>query len=309
MKVNLQFPMSAPERWETWVGEHHLTELAVAAEENGFDIVSATDHPFPSQDWLTTGGHHAFDPFVALSFMAAATRRVRLMTFILVAAYRNPYLTAKATASLDILSGGRLVVGMGAGYQREEFDVLGASYNGRGPRFDEAMMVMRRAWQGTVVEHDGPDFPAHGHVMRPTPKQQGGPPIWVGGNSVASRRRVRDGAEGWLPFEQTEAMSVATGTPRLTTDELADAVITLRAQRAERGLPAGFDVCFTPALRGSSPARIERLLTQAPALSDAGVTHVSVELAARSMDDCLREVETMGAMLRSSPLPVTSPSS
>lgn len=177
MKLNYQFPTRAVKRWEDWIGNRDLAEIAVAAEECGFDLVSTTDHPFPSQDWLSNGGHHAFEPFVALSFMPAATTRVRLLTFVLVAGYRSPYLAAKSAASLDRLSGGRLVVGMGAGYQRAEFEVLDASFADRGPRFDAAIDAMRAAWSGEVVERDDTFFPAHGHAMLPRPAQRPGPPV------------------------------------------------------------------------------------------------------------------------------------
>lgn len=81
-----------------------------------------SEHPYPDREWLARGGHHAFDPFVSLSFAAAATTRIRVMTYILVSGYRSPYLTAKSAASLDLLSGGRFTLGTGAYYLKSEFD-------------------------------------------------------------------------------------------------------------------------------------------------------------------------------------------
>src|SRR5260370_1939548 len=158
-------------------------------------MISSTDHPFPDEKWLAGGGHHAFDPFVSLAFMAAHTRRIRLLTMLVVAGYRHPYITAKAAASLDNLSGGRLVLGVGAGYQQPEFAVLGAPFGDRGPRLDAAVAAIRVAWSGNVVDFDDPYFPAHGHVMLPRPAQPDGPPIWFGGNSARARgwRSCRNG--------------------------------------------------------------------------------------------------------------------
>lgn len=297
MKLNYQFPTRAVKHWERWIGDRDLADVAVAAEESGFDMVSTTDHPFPEQSWITGGGHHAFDPFVALSFMAAATRRVRLLTFILVASYRNPYLAAKATASLDLLSRGRLVVGMGAGYQRPEFDVLGARFADRGARFDAGITAMRAAWTGEVLDHDDPYFPAHGHVMLPRPATRPGPPIWIGGNSKAAMRRVAELADGWLPFEQPAEMAAVTTTPALAAGELGERIDQLRRMRAERGRPADFDVCFTPR-PGRDPERLADTLAAAlPAYERAGATYVSVESHAVSIDECLREIEILGRAL------------
>ncbi|MCW2530340.1 MAG: hypothetical protein JWM76_5200, partial [Pseudonocardiales bacterium] len=118
MEFSFQFPMRAMNHWEEWIEGHTLAELGQAAEAAGFDLVSSTDHPFPDERWLKGGGHHAFDPFVSLAFMAATTTRVRLLTMLVVSGYRHPYITAKAAASLDNLSGGRLVLGMGVGYSK-----------------------------------------------------------------------------------------------------------------------------------------------------------------------------------------------
>jgi probable F420-dependent oxidoreductase len=298
MKLNFQFPARAVKHWEKWVGDHHLADVAVAAEENGFDMVSSTDHPFPEQGWLEGGGHHAFDPFVSLAFMAAATSRIRVMTFILVSAYRHPYISAKATASLDLLSGGRLVVGMGAGYQKAEFDVLDAEFADRGPRFDAAMKAMQAAWSGEVLQYDDEYFPAHGHVMLPRPAQRPGPPIWVGGNSKAAVRRVAEFADGWCPFEQPEAMAKVTSTPVLGLPELHQKVAELKRMRVEHGRSEDVDVCYSPHMVREPERNVEILNDGFASYVEAGATWISVESNARSFDDCIREIELYGQALK-----------
>ena len=122
-----------------------IAAMASGAEAAGFDAVFVTDHPFPGDRWLATGGHHALDPFVALSFAAAATRDLRLHTNLLVLAYRNPFLSAKAVATLDSLSEGRVIVGIGAGYLEPEFEALGVDFAERNELTDEAIVALRAA--------------------------------------------------------------------------------------------------------------------------------------------------------------------
>jgi alkanesulfonate monooxygenase SsuD/methylene tetrahydromethanopterin reductase-like flavin-dependent oxidoreductase (luciferase family) len=105
-----------------------IDEVAVRAEESGFDGFALTDHPVPGARWLSSGGHQALDPFVALGFAAAATTSLRLLTHLAVAPYRNPFILAKAAATVDKLSGGRMILGLGAGYHKTEFFALAVDW-------------------------------------------------------------------------------------------------------------------------------------------------------------------------------------
>ena len=116
-----------------------LHEVAAAAERSGFDGFSLTEHPVPGARWLAAGGHQSLDPLVALAYVAAATKRLRLLTHLVVAPYRNPFLLAKAAATVDRLSVGRLILGLGAGYQKSEFYALGVDMQERNALFDEAL--------------------------------------------------------------------------------------------------------------------------------------------------------------------------
>ncbi|MCH8283798.1 MAG: LLM class flavin-dependent oxidoreductase, partial [Chloroflexi bacterium] len=124
---------------EEFVSAAGVMEVSRAAEAAGFDAVTVTDHPFPEDEWMRSGGHNALDPFVALSFAAAATTRLRLLTSIYVLPYRNPFLAAKSVASLDALSGGRVIFGIAAGYLEPEFEALGVSFDKRNELTDEAI--------------------------------------------------------------------------------------------------------------------------------------------------------------------------
>jgi probable F420-dependent oxidoreductase len=283
MKYNLLMPMRAVKHYDAWIEDGHLADIAILGEDAGFEGVGTTDHPFPDEQWLAGGGHHSFDPFVALSFMAAATSRVQLLTFILVAGYRNPYVTAKSLASLDKLSNGRVIAGMAAGYLRSEFEAVGAIWPGRGKLFDAALDAMHAAWTGNSVDVEGP-YAVHGHSQLPTPARLGGPPIWVGGNSGAARRRSVVAGDGWLPIAQGPEMARITKTPPLTTiRELAGLIGEMQAERSDLGKPP-LDVCFSPfGDPRDLPTFIKRVASDMSAYEDAGVTWLTMEPHARDL--------------------------
>ncbi len=136
MRLSVGLPTHRVDRADEFVTADAVAQLAAAAEAAGFDAVFVTDHPFPTDGWLAHGGHHALDPLVALAFAAAATRTLRLHTNLFVLAYRNPFVSAKAIATLDVLSGGRVILGVGAGYLEGEFDALGAPFDERNDATD-----------------------------------------------------------------------------------------------------------------------------------------------------------------------------
>lgn len=125
-----------------------LRDVAVAAERAGFDALSFSEHPAPGAKWLDRGGHQTLDSFVALGYVAAATERLRLLTYLAVVPYRNPFLLAKGAATLDKLSGGRFTLGIGTGYQKREFHALGVDFDERNALFDEALDVLPLHWSG-----------------------------------------------------------------------------------------------------------------------------------------------------------------
>jgi len=259
-----------------------IGELSAAAEAAGFDAVSATEHPFPSDGWLAAGGHHALDPLVALSFAAAATTRVRLHTNLFVAAYRNPFLAAKGIATLDVLSGGRVILGIGVGYLEEEFGALGASFGDRGERTDDAIAAMRLAWTGSTVERRGPGYRATGNTMLPRPVQRPGPPIWVGGNSRRAIRRAVELADGWSPFPAGRGLAGATGTAVLrTADDLARSLEYAAAHAAAVGRTRPLTVAFVPeglAMTDRGDLDEERVVVSIRRLAEVGVSWVTVAL-------------------------------
>jgi probable F420-dependent oxidoreductase len=213
-----------------------LTAFVQAAEEAGFDAVAFTEHPAPSLKWLQAGGHESLDPLAALAFAAAVTRRITLMTYLLVLPYRNPLVTAKMIATVDLLSKGRLVVGAGGGYLKSEFFAVGSSFEDRGALFDEAIDVIRQLWVDESLSFEGRGFTARGVVSSPAPVQRPHPPIWIGGNGRNARRRVARAGDGWMPLLIDEETAATTRMPALSTPaELGSAIEELRDMLGEAG--------------------------------------------------------------------------
>ena len=199
--------------------------VAACAESAGFDGVSLSDHPAPGRHWLERGGHQTLDPLVALAFAAATTRRLRLITHLIVGPYRRPLQLAKAAATLDLLSNGRLVLGLGVGYMAEEYRALGVDYDERNVLFDEMLEVLPLHWSGEPFTSLGGSFDAVDVVARPTPCQR--PiPIWIGGNSPLSRRRAATRAQGWMPMIGGPELAAHARTTSIAT--VAEAEVHIR---------------------------------------------------------------------------------
>lgn len=211
-----------------------IGELAHAAEEAGFAGFALTEHPAPSAAWLNAGGHQTVDPFVALGHAAALTKRIQLLTYLTVAPYRNPLLLAKSAATVDLVSGGRFVLGMGTGYLKAEYFALGVRFDERNELFDEALDVMPLSWSGEPFTYEGKHFSARNIQVRPKPIQQ--PiPIWIGGNAPLTMRRVAAHAQGWMPMLGTAQLSTTTRSPQIGTPaELCRHVGQLRSIAGER---------------------------------------------------------------------------
>ena len=268
-----------------------ITDVATAAEAAGFDAVFVTDHPFPADRWLATGGHHALDPFVALSFAAAATSRLRLHTNLLVLAYRNPFLSAKAAASLDALSGGRVIVGVGAGYLEAEFEALGVDFAERNDLTDEAILALRAAWSGESVTATGRHWRASGNTMLPRPAQSPSPPIWVGGNSRRAIRRAVELADGWMPMPSPPGSERRLHTPPMASlDELRTRLAYARDHTLTVGRTEPLEVVFMPGgLDMFANAGIDsgRVVDSIAELAEVGVTYLTVTLPGRTRPEFL----------------------
>lgn len=255
-----------------------LAELAAAAEEAGFAACHVTDHPAPDGKWLDLGGHHALDPFVALAVAATTTSRLRLLTNVYIAAYRNPFLSAKSIQSLDVLSGGRFILGTAAGYLKPEFAALGVEFEERNELFDEALEVMAAVWRGEDLAYEGRHFAARGVRMVPPPTSRPHPPIWIGGNSHASIRRAVTRYQGWAPFG-TAGYGKASRTADISgVDDLVARIEKARDLAAEVGRTEPLDICYSAGSLGDPGLPEEERRDLIGRLGAAGVTWLPVSI-------------------------------
>jgi len=286
MRFSAQLPTDRVTKGAEFTSASAIGEMARALESAGFDAGYVTEHPFPPDAWLAQGGHHALDPFVALACVAAATARLRLHTNILVLPYRNPFLTAKAVASLDVVSEGRLIVGVAAGYLEGEYRALGADFEARNEVSDDALRAMKQAWTGETVRSEGRGYEVRGNTMLPRPVQEPHPPLWIGGNSRRAMRRAAEHAQGWSPFPVPAAIGRRTRTAAIEKPEdLAVRIDELRAIAVELGRGDALDVNFVPfgsGMHGKNLPDADAFCEQALRLEEIGVTWLSVGIPCRS---------------------------
>jgi probable F420-dependent oxidoreductase len=257
----------------------YLVDRARAAEEAGIDRVVVSDHVVfgenldaygrPELGGIVGGRQPTgpdgcwLEPLTSLAIIAGATTRVRLATGVLLAALRRPVVLAKSAATLDVLSGGRLDLGVGIGWQREEYEAAGLDFGQRGRLLDHTLDVCTRLWQGQRVDYDADELQFDAIHMMPKPAAPGGVPIWVSGtlNQAVLARLARFGA-GWIPW------GAALG-------DLANAIPQMRAGVAALGRdPADIgvvgSVVVTPDKTGAIDA--EAAMAVVPALVAMGVT-------------------------------------
>ncbi len=277
MRFSIELPIDVPE---------DIGACASVLDDAGVDACFVTDHPAPPRSWLETGGHITVDPFVALANAAAVTCNLRVHTHCLIPAYRDPLLAAKAVATLDAVSSGRVILGVAVGYLESEFAALGVPYDERITRFDAALVAMKRTWAGTDEST----------VVLPAPVQRPHPPIWVGGNSTAAMRRAIEHGTGWAPFPASPRTASAVDTQSIADVEtLARAIARFRTMATDAGRdPKSFDICFTPV---SHPAHKDLVdpdvfVAEARALADAGVTWLAFHLPKPTLADFRSAVDT-----------------
>jgi probable F420-dependent oxidoreductase len=208
MKLSVEFPSVCHRE-----GPEAVRRLARAIEQIGYDHIDVFDHvvmghPIAGRPpGLYNAAMPILESLMTLSFAAAVTSRVTLGTEVLVLPQRQPALVAKQVSTLDTLSGGRVRLGVGVGWQESEYEALGEDFRTRGRRMDEAIALLRAYWGDASVSSDGPHYRTTAMSMEPKPPRGRALPIWIGGNSEVAYRRAGRLGDGWLGSRVTDAAS------------------------------------------------------------------------------------------------------
>ncbi len=300
MKFTFTHPMhSHPYNPELVTGAGIAT-VAAAAEAAGFHGFGFTDHPAPSQRWLESGGHDALDPFVAMGYAAARTTTIRLIPNIVVLPYRNPFVVAKAGATIDMLSNGRFTLAVGVGYLKREFTALGVEFDERAALFEEALEVIRAIWTTDDLSYQGRHFSAKGITAHPRPVSSPHPPIWIGGNTAAARQRVAAYGDGWCPFPAPALLAQTARTASLDSVEaLAEGIADLKRRFEAAGRHwSNIDITFTN-IGGGNPAdddfNADAYLSALEKLETVGVTWVQVGVPGDGLAHAVEVIERFGS--------------
>jgi probable F420-dependent oxidoreductase len=280
------------EPWEAAAGPEDLLAVARAADHAGFAYLACCDHVAIPRRLASAMSTVWYDPVATLGFLAAATERIRLLSHVAVVGLRHPLLSAKQYATLDHLSGGRLILGVGAGHVQEEFEALGADFERRGAVLDESIDALRAALgPEEFPEHHGKFYDFEGLGQRPRPAQDR-VPVWVGGSSPAALRRAALKGDGWLP----------QGDPR---DVMPDRIARVRRLREEAGVEGAFTVgaIAEPLYVGAAGWDVGRRTVSGPAETVAeslrgyramGVDQVQVRFRSRSRSELVAQIEQFG---------------
>lgn len=297
VQFGLQLPVQSQstifvQGWEPAAGAAEMVRVAQACDAAGFLYVAACDHvaiPRAQAEAMSTSW---WDTIATLSYLAAVTERVRLLSHVYVLPYRHPLAAAKAWATLDALSGGRAILGVGAGHVEAEFAALEVTFADRGRLLDEAIDAVRAALADEFASHRGERWAFDGLGQRPRPVQPA-LPIWVGGSSRSAMRRAAERGDGWLP----------QGPPK---EGMAAGIEFIRATRAESARAA--DPIVLGALSGPlyvgeagwdtgrcvrGPA--EKVAGYLRTYRELGVDQVQVGFASRSADELCDQIAAFAA--------------
>ncbi|MFE7036704.1 LLM class F420-dependent oxidoreductase [Streptomyces sp. NPDC057621] len=298
LEYGMQLPVQSQstlyaEAWEADAGPDDLVEIARAADASGFAYLASCDHVAVPRRLAAAMSTVWYDPVATLAFLAGVTERVRLLSHVAVVGLRHPLATAKQYATLDHLSGGRLILGVGAGHVQEEFEALGVDFERRGAVLDECIDALRAALgPDEYPSHHGKlyDFEGLGQLPRPAQEHV---PVWVGGSSPAAVRRAAVRGDGWLP----------QGDPR---ERLPEQIARLGRLREEAGVTRPLTVgAITEPLYVGRPSwavgrrtvsgSAEEIAESLRAYAAMGVHQIQVRFRSRSRAELTDQIAAFGS--------------
>ncbi|MBI4337963.1 MAG: TIGR03619 family F420-dependent LLM class oxidoreductase [Chloroflexi bacterium] len=272
-----------------------LRRFAARVEELGYDSIWVTDHIIVPQGLDIVYKERMLEPFAVLAHVAALTRRVKLGTSVIILGYRNPIVVAKMLATVDVLSGGRLIFGAAAGWMEGEFAALGVPFEQRGKLANEYLQVIRHLWTQPTAPFQGEYVHFSDVVFSPEPVQKPSPPIWVGGRSRRAVRRAVDYGDGWHPTQ-------------MGPDELAKEAAYMREYSTSKGRPKPplLSLRGRPRFTDGAAGAERRPLSGTPqqiaqdlaVYQKAGLEYLVMDTGARSLEEALRTIERFAREVR-----------
>ncbi|MFC4603973.1 LLM class F420-dependent oxidoreductase [Rhodococcus kronopolitis] len=272
--VLIQHPTTRAD-WEVGAGIDEVARIAEAADRLGYHHMTCSEHIAVPVEIAAERGGTYWDPLATLGFLAARTSRLRLVTQVLVLGYHHPLEIAKRYGTLDRISGGRVTLGLGVGSLREEFDLIGAQFEGRGARADDALRALRAALGSPNPQYHGEFYDFEDFVVEPHAVQDR-VPLWIGGRTPRSLRRAITLGDGWVPF----------GLP---LGDLADML-------AKAPVPEGMEVVLNAGRALDPTGNADRTATSLSRLRDAGATIASVTVAATGVEHYVDQLEALKAL-------------
>ena len=259
--------------WEADAGPEELRRIASQADRLGYDYLSCSEHVGIPVDVAKMRGGRYYEPAATLGFVAAITRRIRLLTHVIVLPYHHPLAVAKRYGTLDRLSGGRVILGVGVGSLKPEFELLGVDFDSRGPRYEDALRALRAALGQRQPSYRGTHYQFSDFTIDPCALQPH-LPIWIGGRSARSLRRALALADGWDPFG-------------LGLEQLDGMLSSARDSPLWRERRDPFDVVLSP----EAPLTLERAHETIAAYARIGATAMNLRFQHRSLDHYLEILE------------------
>ncbi len=272
--IVVQFPGTHAE-WERTAGIDELDAIARAADRLGFHHLTCSEHVAIPESIEPIRGATYWDPLATFGYMAAITETIRFVTNVLVLGYHHPLAIAKRYGTLDVVSRGRLILGLGVGSLEEEFSLLGAEFPERGRRADDALLALRASLGRRVPDYHGPYYSYEGMVIAPHAVQDR-IPFWIGGRTRRSLRRAVTLADGWTPFA-------------LSHRDVAGMLGAV-------DLPDGFDVIVPCDRRIDPVGDPDRTLAAIESARGAGATMVNVSPVSRSLSHLLEQLEAFAEL-------------
>ncbi len=306
----MEFGFGVPTRGPLSTAEN-ITTLATKGEEMGFGIVSVSDHivipraidsvyPYnESGNYMGGDEGECLEQLSMLSYLASATSKIKLMTSVMVLPHRGPVLTAKVLATIDVLSGGRLIVGCGIGWMEEEFVALGAPpYKERGAVGDEYIQAFKELWTSDSPTFEGKYCSFRNISFMPKPVQKPHPPIWIGGESPPALRRAAKYGDAWFPIGTNPRFPVGS------IEQLSGYIGRVRDNARKVGRdPSELDFAYSASRFNDQEAQVvdgERLVfTGSPqqiagdikAFEELGVRHIMVNMQSDTLDGSLSRMD------------------